>query len=199
MNAIEGCGVPGERSRALSIGTTVATNALLQRRGANVIYVTTRGFEDIPYIQRMNRKYHFSLKWTKAEAARRAPQLPRADGAARFPRPRPHPARRRGAGGVWRAIEARLPEYPAGSVAIAVCLLFSYVNRDHELRVREFLHERFPEMPVSLSHEVAPIWREYERGSTVIADGYVKPIMQDYVDQHPARAGGASACTCRGR
>ena len=77
MNAIKGCGVPGEAISALSIGTTVATNALLQRKGANVIYVTTRGFEDIPYIQRMNRKYHFSLKWTKAEAARRAPQLPR--------------------------------------------------------------------------------------------------------------------------
>ena len=181
MNAIKGCGVPGEAISALSIGTTVAANALLQRRGANVIYVTTRGFEDIPYIQRMNRKYHFSLKWRK---------------------PRPLVERRNCLGLTERLdfhgrvlvrledstleelaqqIETRLPEYPAGSVAIAVCLLFSYVNGDHESRVRGFLHDRFPEIPISLSHEVAPIWREYERGSTVIADSYVKPVIQDYV------------------
>ena len=78
-------------------------------------------------------------------------------------------------------IEARLPEYPAGSVAIAVCLLFSYVNGDHEVRVRDFLRDRFPDIPVSLSHEVAPIWREYERGSTVIADSYVKPVIEQYI------------------
>ena len=65
MNAIKSSGVPSDVISALSIGTTVATNALLMRRGANVIYVTTAGFEDIPYIQRMNRKHHFSLKWRK--------------------------------------------------------------------------------------------------------------------------------------
>src|SRR5690606_4039116 len=46
---------------------------------------------------------------------------------------------------------------------------------------REFLHGRFPELPISLSHEVAPIWREYERGSTVIADSYVKPALHEYI------------------
>jgi N-methylhydantoinase A len=79
------------------------------------------------------------------------------------------------------AIAARQAEYPAASLAIAVCLLFSYVNPNHELKVRVFLAERFPDIPISLSHEVAPIWREYERGSTVIADSYIKPIMQEYV------------------
>ena len=118
----------------------------------------------------------------QAEAAGRAPQLPRASPSAststaasssrcRIPRLR----------SLAQQIEARLPDYPAGSVAIAVCLLFSYVNPDHELRVRDFLRERFPDIPVSLSHEVAPIWREYERGSTVIADSYVKPVMQRYI------------------
>ncbi|MER3436914.1 MAG: hydantoin utilization protein, partial [Chloroflexota bacterium] len=65
MSAIERCGVPAAAIASLSIGTTVATNALLTRRGANVFYITTQGFEDIPYIQRMNRKHHFSLKWRK--------------------------------------------------------------------------------------------------------------------------------------
>jgi N-methylhydantoinase A len=181
VRAIESSGVPGASIAALSIGTTVATNALLTRNGANVIYVTTAGFEDIPYLQRMNRKHHFSLKWRK---------------------PKPLVERRNCLGVVERLdfhgrvitslnptsleslagqIEERQAEYPAGSLAIAVCLLFSYVNPDHELAVRDFLQERFPEIPVSLSHEVAPIWREYERGSTVIADSYIKPIMQEYV------------------
>jgi N-methylhydantoinase A len=80
-----------------------------------------------------------------------------------------------------RAIGARLQEYGPESVAFAVCFLFSYVNPAHELRVRDFLTRRFPGIPVSLSHQIAPIWREYERGSSVIADGYIKPIMQAYV------------------
>ena len=119
----------------------------------------------------------------QAEAAGRAAQLPRRGGAARFPRPGAHPADRRGAGGSRRARSRRgWRTIPRADVAIAVCLLFSYVNPAHELRLREFLHERFPDVPVSLSHEVAPIWREYERGSTVIADSYVKPIMQRYIE-----------------
>jgi N-methylhydantoinase A len=181
MNAIESCGVPRDAISALSIGTTVAANALLQRRGANVIYVTTKGFEDIPYIQRMNRKYHFSLKWRKpkplVERRNCLGLAERLDFHGRVLIPLEDSELRE----LAQEIGARLPDYPAGSVAIAVCLLFSYVNPDHELRVRAFLRERFPEIPVSLSHEVAPIWREYERGSTVIADSYVKPVIQEYV------------------
>src|SRR5215213_360406 len=180
-NAIAQSGTATDALAAISIGTTVATNALLQRNGATVIYITTAGFEDIPYIQRMNRKHHFSLKWTK---------------------PRPLVERRNCLGVAERLdfhgrtlvalsedaledlagrIAGRLADYPQGGAAIAVCLLFSYVNPAHELRLREFLEERFPGVPVSLSHQVAPIWREYERGSTVIADGYVRPIMQRYI------------------
>ncbi|HEY8445557.1 MAG TPA: hydantoinase/oxoprolinase family protein [Thermomicrobiales bacterium] len=181
MNALEQSGVPGEAIAALSIGTTVATNALLTRRGANVIFVTTKGFEDIPYIQRMNRKHHFSLKWRKpkplVERRNCLGVRERLDFHGRVLIPLEDEAIEE----VARQIEARLPEYPTGSVAIAVCLLFSYVNPVHELRLREALQARFPDIPISLSHEVAPIWREYERGSTVIADSYVKPIMKEYV------------------
>ncbi len=66
--------------------------------------------------------------------------------------------------------------------AIAVCYLFSYLNPEHELATREWLRERLPNVPVSLSHEIAPIWREYERGSTVIVDAYLKPLFERYVD-----------------
>ena len=65
---------------------------------------------------------------------------------------------------------------------VAVCLLFSYLNPEHELRVREAINARHPDVPVSLSHEVAPIWREYERGTTVTVDAFTKPLFDDYVD-----------------
>src|ERR1041384_812972 len=67
MNAINASEAGPGALHGISIGTTVATNALLQRTGATVIFVTTEGFTDVPHIQRMNRKHHFSLTWTKPE------------------------------------------------------------------------------------------------------------------------------------
>ena len=183
MNAIARSGTGNGSLEAISIGTTVATNALLQRNGATVIYVTTAGFEDVPYIQRMNRKYHFSLKWTKprplVERRNCLGVAERLDFHGRTLIPLTDEALE----GLAGRVAGRIADYPDGDTAIAVCLLFSYVNPAHELRLREFLEERFPDVPVSLSHQVAPIWREYERGSTVIADGYVKPIMQRYIEE----------------
>src|SRR5262249_137699 len=149
---------------AISIGTTVATNALLQRNGATVIFVTTAGFEDVPHIQRMNRKYHFSLKWTKpqplVERRNCLGVVERRDFHGRVFTPWTDEALE----DLAIRLATRMADYPEAQIAIAVCLLFSYVNPVHELRLREFLSERFPGVPVSLSHQVAPIWREYERG-----------------------------------
>src|SRR5829696_4995239 len=181
MNAITQSGTGTDALEAISIGTTVATNALLQRYGATVIFVTTAGFEDVPHIQRMNRKHHFSLRWTKprplVERRNCLGVAERLDFHGRALIPLTDEALE----DLASRVAKRLADYPRGDTAIAVCLLFSYVNPTHELRVRDFLEERFPGVPVSLSHEVAPIWREYERGSTVIADGYVRPIMQRYI------------------
>src|SRR5215217_2320746 len=183
MNAIARSGTGNGSLEAISIGTTVATNALLQRNGATVIYVTTAGFEDVPYIQRMNRKHHFSLKWTKprplVERRNCLGVAERLDFHGRTLIPLTDTALE----DLADRVAARLADYPRGDAAIAVCLLFSYVDPAHELRLRAFLEERFPDVPVSLSHQVAPIWREYERGSTVIADGYVRPIMQRYIGE----------------
>ncbi|MFN8665153.1 MAG: hydantoinase/oxoprolinase family protein [Thermomicrobiales bacterium] len=183
MNAISASEAGPEALEGISIGTTVATNALLQRTGATVIYVTTAGFTDVPHIQRMNRKHHFSLTWTKPE-----PLVERRNCLGVAERVDFHgnvlvPLTDEHLEDLAARVAARLAEYPEGSTAIAVCLLFSYVNPAHELRLREFLQRRFPGVPVSLSHEVAPIWREYERGSTAIADSYVKPIMQNYIEE----------------
>ncbi len=65
--------------------------------------------------------------------------------------------------------------------AVAVSYLFSFVNPEHELRTRELIEELWPEARVSLSHEVLPRWREYERTSTTVLDAYLKPLMHDYM------------------
>ena len=159
-------------------GTTVATNALIQRRGADIAFITTAGFEDIPFIQRTNRKTEYDLQWLKP--------LPLV--------------KRRNCLGVSERIDARGEVVVALDTAslgqlrssieellhqqtidvFAVCLLFSYINPDHELELAHFLAATFPHIPVSLSHRVAPIWREYERSSTVLADAFIKPLIGDY-------------------
>ena len=186
LGAIEASGVaPGDLA-FLVHGTTVATNTMIQRAGARVGFICTAGHEDIPYIQRVNRQFLYDLTWNK---------------------PRPLLASRRDCYGVVERITADgevLTPLTAEAVddlcdriaangeleALAVCLLFSYLNTDHETALAAALRERFGELPLSVSHEVAPIWREYERSSTVIADAYVKPLMQTYV---ASLAGGLAA------
>ena len=68
-----------------------------------------------------------------------------------------------------------------GAEAIAICLLFAYLNTEHEQQVREIVAEELGDLPVSVSHEIAPIWREYERTNTTIADAYLKPLLASYV------------------
>ena len=174
LSVLDKAAVPGAAIERIVHGTTVATNTVLQRRGAEVLYVTTAGFEDIPFIQRINRKSEYDLHWLK---------------------PRPLVQRRNclavaeridAQGEVLVPLEAAAMEQLAAQVAersaeaIAVCLLFSYLNPTHELELGAFLERRFPSLPVSLSHLVAPLWREYERSSTTVADAYLKPLLSGY-------------------
>ncbi len=157
-------------------GTTVGTNALIERTGCRVAFVTTAGFEDTPYIQRINRKVLYDLRWQKPEplVGSRALCLGVHE-------------RLNAAGDVVaelndqevRDLCRRLRD--SGAEAAAVCLLFAYVNTEHEERIKQIFAEELPGFPVSISHEVAPIWREYERASTTIADAYLKPLFARYV------------------
>jgi N-methylhydantoinase A len=159
------------------VGTTIGINAVLTRRGARVVYLTTRGFEDIPYIQRINRKHHYDFHWRKpTPLVRRRDCLgvaERLDEEGRVLEPLDVAELERVLDGI---------DLDGDGVAVAVCLLFSYMNPEHELRVREVIQARHPGVPVSLSHEVAPIWREYERGTTVTVDAFTKPLFDGYVD-----------------
>ena len=163
----------------LILGSTMAINALHERAGARVLYLTTEGFEDVLFIQRINRRYNYDLDWVKPDpfVDRRdcigVRERVNKDGEALISLDDRELARLRG------VIEDRLAEDRV-ELAIAVNLLFAYANPSHEERIGEFLRREFPEVPLSLSHRVAPIWREYERGSTTVADAYIKPLVSGF-------------------
>src|SRR3954452_16301463 len=157
-------------------GTTVATNALIERTGARVLLLVTAGHEDIPYIQRINRKTLYDLRWQKPKpllASRRdsVGVRERVGSEGQIIRPLDVDA----LAAACREVRERPIE------AVAISLLFSYVNPEHERQVREVVARELPGLPISVSHEVAPIWREYERTSTTVADAYLKPLMERYV------------------
>jgi N-methylhydantoinase A len=164
---------------SLVLGTTVATNAMLQRRGASVLFVTTKGFEDVPFIGRLDKEELYNLNWKKPSPL---VSRPNCFGIAE----------RVGHDGEILLLLApleleRLVDFVRArraddaDISVAVCLLFSYLVPNHEQAIKRALLEAFPDLAVSVSHEVSPTWREYERGSTVIGDAYIKPVITGYV------------------
>ena len=160
----------------LRLGTTVATNAILERKGARVAYLTTAGFRDIPFLQRGHRKFHYDSSWSRSK-----PLVLRRDCF--------EVAERITANGeVLQPLdEAAIPALAdalraAGGIeAVAINLLFSYLNPGHERRLRDALSALLPGLPISVSSDVLPKWKEYERASTTLADAYVKPVLQRYL------------------
>ena len=176
VNALNEGGVAADEIETFTHGTTVGTNALIERTGCRVALVTTKGFEDMPFIQRINRKVLYDLRWSKTRPLVASRQLCLglderldADGAEVKPVDETD----------VRVLCRTIRE--SGAEAVAVCLLFSYVSTEHEEQVKRILEEELPGLPVSVSHEVAPIWREYERSSTTIADAYLRPLFGRYV------------------
>lgn len=160
-------------------GSTVATNAILERRGAKTALITTQGFRDILFIGRQNRPELYALY----------PQIP----MPLIPRELCYevPERLDYRGQVLvpldiAALDTVLDQLVAQQVeAVAVCFLYSFVNPEHEEAVRQRILERelFAPWQVALSSEVLPEFREYERASTVALEAYVRPIMTRYVEK----------------
>src|SRR6185503_3079019 len=159
----------------LSHGTTVATNALIQRRGGKVALVVTEGFRDLIEIGRQIRPHVFSLqddyptplvpRERRFEAAERIT----ADGRViRALSPDTLPA-------LVQAIGEAKPD------ACAVCLLFSFLNPAHEAMIGEALKAAYPDMYLSISSQVQPEFREYERLSTSVLNAYLQPVIDRYL------------------
>jgi N-methylhydantoinase A len=162
-------------------GTTLATNALIERRGAKTALITTQGFRDVIEMRTESRFEQYDLNLTLPE-----PLLPRqmrytvnervdATGAVLIPLDRAE----------VEALADRIAE--GGYTSVAVGLIHSYLNDAHERMIREVLAERLPEVMVSISAEVSPQMREYERFNTVVANAYIKPLMKSYLGRLEGR------------
>jgi N-methylhydantoinase A len=166
-------------------GMTVATNALLEERGARTALLTTEGFTDVLELARQ----------TRPELYRpcRARPAPLVQAELRLP-----VAERCEPGGVVRALDEhrledtirRLRDLRAESVAI--CLLHSYAHPDHERRVTRAVQDALPDVHVSASHDLVSVFREYERTSTTVIDAYLSPLLRGYLERlaHEAAAAG---------
>jgi N-methylhydantoinase A len=148
-------------------GTTIATNALLERKGARTAFVATAGFEHLLHLRRQNRAHLYRLC-----SDHPAPLVPleRCVGVRE----------RIGPEGVLEALDlASLPQLDAE--AVAICLLFSFRDPSHEATVAAEVRRRLPDAHVVASHEVSAEFREYERASTTAVDAYLGPVVSRYL------------------
>ena len=156
-------------------GSTLATNAVIERKGAKTALITTEGFRDVIAMGNESRYDQYDLNIVLPQ-----PLVPR------FLR-LPVPERLDNTGKVLRpldeaAVRALVPFLRSEQIeSIAVGFLHAFVNPDHERRVRAILAEELPDVPVSISSEVSPEMREWERFSTTVANAYVQPMMARYL------------------
>ncbi len=164
-------------------GTTVATNIVIEHNGAEVGMITTRGYRDVLHIARHKKPMNFSLwqnlPWQAFPIARRRNRLTvneriLADGSIQIPLDD-------------REVRAAVRKLKKAQVeSVAVCLLFSFLNDTHEKRVAKIVREEFPEAFISVSSEVIPQYREYERFSTVALNAFIGPKVSNYVKRFDA-------------
>jgi N-methylhydantoinase A len=174
--ALTASGIDLGRIEDLGHGSTVATNAVLERKGAVVAFVATAGFRDLLFMQRHDRRNIYDLFYAKpAPPVRRkdcfeAAERLRADGSVEQP---------------LDEAKVRSELIPAlkqgGYRAVAVCLLNAYANPVHEQRLAALIAEALPEMLVTCSHQVAREFREFERASTTLLSAYVQPVIDGYL------------------
>jgi N-methylhydantoinase A len=175
LDVIAKAGVTVDTVDFIAHGTTVVINALTERKGAKVALITTTGFRDSIEIARGNRPDFFNLAYRKPK-----PFVPRY-------------LRREIPGRITYLAEEREPLDLSGLAeiledfrrekveAIAICLLHSYANPDHERRLAAAVHELWPTIPVVASHQITREWREYERSNTTVLSAYVQPIAERYL------------------
>lgn len=164
-------------------GTTVGTNAVLEGKGARIGLLTTEGFKDVLEIGRQVRDPMYAIRLKPATpvfllpGARRKEAKERIDAEGRVLVPLE-----------LESIRRALAELVSDGVeSVAVCYLFSFVNPEHEAATAKLLADEFPQLAVSLSSEVDPRFREYERTVTTAFDAYIKPVVSHYLERLESR------------
>jgi N-methylhydantoinase A len=178
MNSLAGAGI-GEGSGVWSFahGSTVVINAITERRGGLTALITTRGFRDVLELSRSNRPDLYNLRYEKPR--------PFVDRYLRFE------VRERVShegdllvtldrDGVARAVERALSH---DVTAIAICFMHAYANPENEVRCAELVRELAPDVFVTMSHEITMEWREYERTSSAVLNGYVQKTAATYIER----------------
>ena len=177
QNTLDGAGIDLSNGYLFLHGSTIAINTLLERSGAKTALLITEGFRDIYEIGRVNRPDAYNLFFSKHE-----PLVPRslryevserlrADGSLHKPLDE-------------KAVRELARELKAKHIeAVAVLLLHSYRNPDHERRVKAILQEEMPGAFVTASHELSQEYREFERVSTAVANSYVGPRVSEYLGE----------------
>ncbi|HEX4521518.1 MAG TPA: hydantoinase B/oxoprolinase family protein [Gaiellaceae bacterium] len=156
-------------------GTTVATNAVLERRGAVTVLVTTEGFRDVLELRRMRMPHLYDYFWTKPPSL--VPRHLRLE----------VPERMTASGAVLKPLDESAAQALAVSIrelrpeSVAVCLLHAHVNPEHERRLGEILRTALPDVPITLSSEILREQQEYERTATTVVNAYVRPLMERYL------------------
>ena len=165
-----------EQVSYLAHGTTVGTNALIEKKGCRLGLITTKGFKDLMEIGTQRRPSLYNLQAQKpyplvpSGLNRTVTERVRYDGTVETPLDEEETRQ-----GV-RELKAQ------GVAAIAVCTLFSFINPVHELRIEEIIREEFPEAYVTISSKLAPEFREFSRMSTTVMNSYLGPVMEKYVN-----------------
>ena len=163
-------------------GSTIAANALIQRRGARTVLLTTKGFRDVLYIQRQDKTTVYDMFYRKPEPLLTRDKVLEVD------------ERLDATGTVITALDEKTTAELIDRVvaehtpdSIAVCLLHAYANPVHERLLGEIIATRYPNIRVSLSSNVAPEHREYERTSTAVIDAYIGPAVDQYLERFGTR------------
>lgn len=156
-------------------GTTVATNALIERKGARLGLLTTEGFRDLLEMREGMKEDRYNLRMKQVEPLvprylrLGIPERMRSDGSVETPLDK---------GAVEKAIDALIEE---GVESLAVCLLFSYANPAHEQAVGDLVRNKLSDVYTSLSHQILPQIKEFDRVSTTVVNAYVGPVLTRYL------------------
>ncbi|CDZ76847.1 Acetophenone carboxylase gamma subunit [Legionella massiliensis] len=177
FNAIESVGLDFSKIECLVHGTTIGINTILQRKGAKVGFITTEGFKDIIHMGRGERPEFFNLNFQKPESfverhlCFEIKERINANGKVVSP--------------------VKLDQIPQilnyfrqeGVEAIAICTLHSYANPTHERAIADEIKKLWPTIPVVASTDISKELREYERSNTAVMSAYIKPVIEQYLDQ----------------